>query len=144
MLTNSGLLHNGTPGSGDTTAKQADAVERRLRVNSDDGDVCNDRVLREGGSAHLDRRIYERDNTLKHKTIESAYKVMDFLALAGETDSLVGHQTRALCSPDYMRVNEHLSTYPSHMCEGEELLCTFSAKVGLAAFAELALAAFWG
>ena len=45
LRTDSGLLHNSTPGGGDTAAEKADLVEGGLGVNGHDRDVRNDGVL---------------------------------------------------------------------------------------------------
>ena len=53
IRTDARLLHHSAPGGGDTTAKEADLLKRCLFVDSNNGDVCDDGILREGGSAHL-------------------------------------------------------------------------------------------
>lgn len=45
MRTDSLLLSDGTPGSSDTTAEQADFIQRRSLVYDDDRNVCNNGVL---------------------------------------------------------------------------------------------------
>ena len=51
--TNARLLNHSAPRSCNTAPEQANAVQGRLGVNSHDGDICDYRVLREGGRAHL-------------------------------------------------------------------------------------------
>ena len=54
--TDSCLFRDSTPGSCDTTAKETDFIQWSFLVDSDHGDIRNDRVLRECGGAHLESR----------------------------------------------------------------------------------------
>ena len=69
------LFGDSAPCGGDTTTEEADLLERRLLIDSDDRDVCNDCVLGEGGRSH---------------------EVVDGLAIDRETAGVIGHQTFAL------------------------------------------------
>lgn len=74
------LLHIGSDGGssvtgGDTTAQQTGLVEASLLVDSDNGNVSHNGVLRKGGAAH---------------------KVQKILALAVESQGAVRHHTTAL------------------------------------------------
>lgn len=54
VRTDSWLLHDGTPGSCDTTSEETNFIKWRRLVDSNYGNICNDRVLRECRSAHLE------------------------------------------------------------------------------------------
>ena len=53
VLTDARLLNDSTPGGGDTTAEKTDLVKRSLRIDSNDGHIRNNSVLRESRSTHL-------------------------------------------------------------------------------------------
>ena len=69
----------GTVAGGDTAAEQAGAVHGGLLLHSDDRDVGDDGVLREGGGAH---------------------EVQDVLAAGAEAGGAVGHHTLTLRGAD--------------------------------------------
>lgn len=72
--------HNsGTVTGGDTTAEQAGAVSRGLGSDSNDRDIGNDGVLREGGGTH---------------------EVQDILSTGLEAGGAIGENTTTLGSPD--------------------------------------------
>ena len=47
------LFDDSTPGSGNAAPEEANLLQRSGRVDSNDGDISNDRVLRERRSSHL-------------------------------------------------------------------------------------------
>ena len=97
IRTDTRLLHHGTPSGGDTTTEEADLLQRCFFIDSDDRDVCDNGVLREGGSAHLRFfvSIYVRDIL-----VQTTYEVIQRLALASEAASTVGHDTLTLGGAD--------------------------------------------
>lgn len=64
----------------DPASKQADAIERGVRINRYYGDVCDDGVLRQGAATH---------------------KMQQVLAAAGETRRAIGHHAFALRGTDF-------------------------------------------
>ena len=52
-LTDARLLDHSAPSSGDTATEQANVVKRSFGVHGDDGNIGDNRVLRESRSAHL-------------------------------------------------------------------------------------------
>jgi hypothetical protein len=94
--TDTGLFGDSPPCSGDTAAKKADFVERCLLVNGNHRNICDDGVLREGRSTHLNQ------GSLHWCRVEvgQTYEVVDWLPIDAEATRVVGHQAFALCGAD--------------------------------------------
>lgn len=63
-------------------------------------------------------------------------EVIDVLSLALKANCIIGHETLALSRSDYN------TTLKEHQVIERKCINTFSAKVGLSAFAEFAFATF--
>lgn len=55
--TDASLLRYSTPRGSDTAAEEADTVQRSRGIDLDNGDVCEDCVLREGRGSHLQNSV---------------------------------------------------------------------------------------